>query len=231
VGTEYPVIDVLSTRYDPADTDDFRDLDRFNRVTTSRWTKDLATDKDFYDIDLSYDRNSNIESQDDNVHGGHDVKYALDNLNRLTDADEGTLSGGSITSRSRRQQWSLIRRGTGMRTSSIWTATLRTRAEVDGLTEVDEDNYNSGSNVNFNVANELLARDTDNDGTDDYTLTHDAVGNMTDDGENYEYEYDVFGRLRKIKDTGDQSLVAEYKYNGLGYPDQRAPGHGAGRGR
>ncbi|MBL1216212.1 MAG: hypothetical protein D8M59_01815 [Planctomycetes bacterium] len=28
---------------------------------------------------------------------------------------------------------------------------------------------------------------------------------------------DPFGRLRKINDTSDQSLVAEYKYNGLGY--------------
>ena len=43
------------------------------------------------------------------------------------------------------------------------------------------------------------------------------MGNLTDDGEHYEYEYDAFGRLRKIKKTSDQALVAEYTYNGLGY--------------
>ena len=43
------------------------------------------------------------------------------------------------------------------------------------------------------------------------------IGNLTDDGEYYEYEYDVFGRLRKVKNTTTQALVAEYKYNGLGF--------------
>ena len=33
--------------------------------------------------------------------------------------------------------------------------------------------------------NELTARDTDDNGTDNYTLAYDAAGNMTDDGENY----------------------------------------------
>jgi len=40
---------------------------------------------------------------------------------------------------------------------------------------------------------------------------------IVDDGQDYEYVYDPFGRLRKILDESDQSLVAEYKYNGLGY--------------
>ena len=42
------------------------------------------------------------------------------------------------------------------------------------------------------------------------------VGNLTDDAEHYEYVWDVFGRLRKVKDTSDQCLVAEYRYNGVG---------------
>lgn len=66
-----------------------------------------------------------------------------------------------------------------------------------------------------NDVNELTGRDTDNSGTDNYTLTYDAVGNLTDDAKDYEYEYDPFGRLRKVKKTTDQSLVAEYRYNGL----------------
>ena len=43
------------------------------------------------------------------------------------------------------------------------------------------------------------------------------IGNLTHDGEDYEYVYDAFGRLRFVKDTSDQSVVAEYTYNGLGY--------------
>ena len=40
--------------------------------------------------------------------------------------------------------------------------------------------------------------------------------NLTDDDLNYEYEYDPFGRLRKVKKTGGTNdLVAEYRYNGL----------------
>ncbi|RNC81832.1 MAG: hypothetical protein ED559_08625 [Phycisphaera sp.] len=68
-----------------------------------------------------------------------------------------------------------------------------------------------------NKANELTARDIDTDTTDDYTLSYDEVGNLVDDGEDYEYVYDAFGRLKEVLDESDQSLIAEYTYNGLGY--------------
>ena len=54
-------------------------------------------------------------------------------------------------------------------------------------------------------------------------LTHNGggkdafVAKVRPDGTALEYEYDAFGRLRKILDESDQSLVAEYKYNGLGF--------------
>src|SRR6185436_19486423 len=64
---------------------------------------------------------------------------------------------------------------------------------------------------------ELTARDTDDNGSDNYTLTYDGAGNMTDDGQSYEYEWDAFYRLRKVKNTSNQALIAEYTYNGLGY--------------
>jgi len=57
----------------------------------------------------------------------------------------------------------------------------------------------------------------DNDSTDDFTLAHDAVGNLTDDGVYYDYVYDAFGRLRKIEDRSSSDLVAEYAYNALGH--------------
>ena len=45
---------------------------------------------------------------------------------------------------------------------------------------------------------EIPIQDTDDNGTDDYTLSYDEVGNLIDDDENYPYEYDPFGRLRKV---------------------------------
>jgi hypothetical protein len=39
---------------------------------------------------------------------------------------------------------------------------------------------------------------------------------MTNDGTDYKYEWDAFYRLRKVKTQGGV-LVAEYRYNGLGY--------------
>jgi hypothetical protein len=40
---------------------------------------------------------------------------------------------------------------------------------------------------------------------------------MTDDAHYYEYIYDGFGRLGKIKNTSSGALVEEHWYNGLGH--------------
>jgi RHS repeat-associated protein len=212
VGINYPEPDVMSEQFGST-SGSYPDLDRFNRVTSSRWTKDLATDQDFYDLDISYDRNSNITLAEDNVHAGFDVDYTIDSLNRLRQAEEGTWNGSSITSRTRQQIWEDTSGNLGLDLVGNWDNVL---LDLDGdgnFTGTDE--YKDDRT--HNDGNELSGRDTDNSGSDDFTLTHDQVGNLTDDGEHYEYEYDAFGRLRKVKDTGDQSLVAEYTYNALGY--------------
>ena len=205
-GTLYPQPDVMWLKYDPATSGSYPDLDRFNRVTSSRWTKDLSTNIDFFDTDIAYDRNSNITSVTDNVHTGFDVIYTNDDLNRLERAEEGTISGGSITSRTRDQQWTLTQTGN-------WNFD---KVDLDGdgnFTGTDE----LFDDRTHNDVNELTGRDIDDNGTDNYTLAYDAAGNMTDDGQNYEYIWDALYRLRKVNDTSDQSLVAEYKYNGLNY--------------
>ncbi|MGE0367285.1 MAG: hypothetical protein AB7Q00_16295 [Phycisphaerales bacterium] len=48
-----------------------------------------------------------------------------------------------------------------------------------------------------------------------YTLTHDAAGNLTDDGQNYKYVYGVFGRLVTVKNQSN-NMVAKYAYDALG---------------
>ena len=205
VGTTYDEPGSFYRLYESANDYDAR-LDRFNRVTESTWTKDLSTDRDFYSVTVGWDEGGNVTDVEDHVHVGFDVKYDIDDIDRVTRADEGSLSGGSITSRTRDQQWTLDQVGN-------WD---RNKLDLDGdglFTGTDElDEARAGNDVN-----ELTARDIDNDSTDDFSLTYDANGNLTDDGEDYEYVWDGFGRLRKINSTSDQSLVAEYKYNGLGH--------------
>jgi RHS repeat-associated protein len=183
----------------------YPDLDQFNRVTSSRWTSDLVTDVDFFDVDITYDRNSNITRVVDSVHVGFDWSYEMDGLDRLDRAERGTWSSG-ITSQQEDQTWMLDQVGN-------WDhVTLDFNADnsYGGTDEYDDDRTH-------NDVNELLARDVDNDSSDDYTLVYDGVGNLTDDGEEYKYVYDPLGRMRKILDRSDDSVVAEYRYNGLGH--------------
>lgn len=204
VGTDHSQPDIMWNMYGST-SGSFPDLDRFNRVTSSRWTKDLSTDVDFYDVDIAYDRGSNITLVEDNVHSGFDVSYTMNDLDRLTQAEEGSWSGSAITSKTREQLWTLGHTGN-------WDVG---KLDLNGDGDfVDTDEQNDDRT--HNAVNELTGRDIDDDGTDDFTLIYDEVGNLTDDGESYKYEWDVFGRMRKIKNQSD-ALVAEYTYNGLGF--------------
>lgn len=64
-------------------------------------------------MDIAYDESSNITAVADNIHtaaaGTHlwDVAYAVDGLDRVTSADEGELTGTSITTQSRIESWTL----------------------------------------------------------------------------------------------------------------------------
>ncbi len=205
VGSTLDEPDVMSKQFGTT-SGSYPDLDRFDRVTTSKWTKDLASDRDFYKVDLAYDRNSNISSAEDQVHSGFDALYTNDSLNRLVRADEGTLSGGSITSRKRDQQWTLTQTGNW----ELDKVDLNGDGDFVDANELNDDRTH-------NAVNELTARDTDDNGSDNYTFAYDEAGNLTDDGESYKYEWDAFYRLRKVKNRSNNALVAEYKYNGLGY--------------
>ncbi|MEE9130850.1 MAG: RHS repeat-associated core domain-containing protein [Phycisphaerales bacterium] len=209
VRIDHPEPDIFMHRYSGGSYDR---LDRFDRVEDDIWTKDLATDVDFFDLDITYDRNSNITAVVDNIHvdsssnGLYDTSFTIDNLNRLTKSQWGDWNGSALTNEQR---------------ETLWTLTQTGNWDIHQLDLEDDDDYNGTGEFNddrtHNDVNELTGRDTDDNGTDNYTLTYDAVGNLTDDAENYEYEYDPFGRLRKVKKTSDQTLVAEYTYSGLGH--------------
>lgn len=122
-----------------------------DRIIRSRWTKDLATDLDFVSFEIGYDPNSNSTSTEDLVYSaGFDVKYAIDDLNRLTDADKGTLASGSITTQTRRQQWLLDQVGNWENDQ----LDLNGDGVLTGPGELDEVRTH-------NLGNEILTREPD----------------------------------------------------------------------
>jgi len=193
---------------------DYPDLDLFGRVTSSRWDKLLLSPIDFYDVDIAYDRGSNITSVVDNIQkvsaisGNHnfDAVYTLDGLNRLTQADEGENSGGSIHSskKARQELWSLSQTGN----FNVNQLNLNWNADSDFSDTGEIDDTRS-----YNAANEMTQWQPTGAA---YTPAINAVGATTDDGRDYRFVYDAFGRLRKVLNQSNV-LRAEYTYNGLGY--------------
>jgi hypothetical protein len=167
----------------------YPDLDRFNRITESSWTWDYTSGTDYnaYELDLTYDRNSNITWAEDQWHNGRDVLYSLDGLNRLSGAQRGDRSGGSITLENFHQEWTLDQTGN-------WDFFQN---DLNGDNDGDDSNEVEDSRTH-NTANELTARDTNNDASNDYTLSYTAAGQLADDDQHYKYTYDAWGRLVKI---------------------------------
>lgn len=193
VGTTYDQPGLNSHLYDGSN--DYDALDRFNRTTISRWTKPSQSDR--YNVTLTYDRNSNITTLDDSVQTGFDWKYTYDALDRLTEAQAGTLSGGSITSETRQQVWDLDHAGN-------WTHT-----------ELEENNTTTLFDWDFdhNEVNEITGWDNQ---TDNVVPAYDAAGNLTDDKRDWKYTYDAWYRLVEVRDLSN-NLKAQFRYNGLGY--------------
>ncbi len=190
----------------------YPDIDDFGRVTTSDWKRGTVP---YVDFRLAYDRNGNITSETDEmvarqVTGGgwtandhyFDRVFTNDSLNRLTKNDEGHMSGSTIASakHTRIEEWTLSQTGN-------WS---NQKLDLNG--DGDQgDTSERDWNGTFNKANECTARGGN-------SPAYDAPGNMTDDGVNYSYVYDAFGRLKTVKTRGGSpTTVSEYTYNGLGH--------------
>jgi RHS repeat-associated protein len=201
--TAYPSIGLQHQLYDSANA--YNRVDRFNRMTTVSW-EEAATAYKAYDVTLAWDRGGNILSVDDKGHTGFDFLYSIDDLDRVTRAHRGTLSGGSISTAKQDQRWTLDHLGN-------WS---QNRFDLNGdgdFTDAEELDELRG----HNAVNEILDRDTNGDSTPEFTLAYDAVGQLTDDGEDYKYTWDAFGRMRKILKRSNDALVEEIRYNGLGF--------------
>jgi RHS repeat-associated protein len=132
----------------------------------------------------------------------------MDNLNRLLRAKEGHWDGSTVTdgNAKRDEVWTLDQTGNW----ELFKRDLNGDLNYTGTNELKD-------RRTHNVVNELLTRDIDDNSSVNFTLVYDDNGNLTDDGEHYTYEYDAFGRLRKVKNRSTTALVSEYRYNGLGH--------------
>ncbi len=204
VGTDYAGVDVKMERFGST-PGTYDSLDRFDRVTSDIWVKDLTTDKAIYNTDVSYDRNGSILDTTDHIHAGFDVQYTIDALDRLTRAEQGTLSGGSISNQTQDQTWTLDQVGNWAHVS----------LDLDA-----DDNYGGTGEYDdarsHNSVNEITGRDTNSNSPDEHSPTYDSAGNLTDDDDQFVYVYDAFYRLRKVNDQSP-ALVVEHRYNGLGH--------------
>ncbi len=219
-----PTNDVTYLAYDTGSPTAYGNLDRFGRRTRDLWSGGAIPGGEIHDVAVAYDRNSNITSTDESLATGlageyparRDAKFTMDDLNRLMRAHEGTLASGSISTTYRDERWQDGSGNLALSQTGNWT---QRRLDLSGdgdFTDTDE----LDDTGTFNKANEWLTRDLDNNsGTtgNNFTLAYDAAGNMLDDGRNYEYVWDGFGRLRQVKKTTDQTLVAEYGYDGIGH--------------
>lgn len=203
VGIDYPEPsnDIFMRYYGSG----YPSLDRFNRVVSEQWTKDLSTDLDFYDVDYDYDENSNVLTRIDRIHVDTSskqrfaVEYTYDNLDRLTLAEEGNWTGSAIADRTRQQLWTLDHTGNW----SNEKLDLDGSGTYGGTGEYDDTRTH-------NAANEITTLHGNTPG-------YDANGNLVDDDANYQYVYDAFNRLRKVTNHAGTLVMSEYRYNGLGH--------------
>jgi YD repeat-containing protein len=192
----------------------YPNIDRFNRVTTSAWFKSTSGGTEFYNLDLTYDEASNITSTTDYVQGvlsggtlkhRFDVKYTIDGLNRVTQAQEGNLSGGTIIDEYRDELWTLTQTGNWANNK----VDLNGDNAYGGTGELDDTRAH-------NPINEILTRNTNSAGGDEFTLAYNLRGDLENEGGTggYKYVWDAFGRLVEVRRQND-TLLAAYRYNGL----------------
>jgi RHS repeat-associated protein len=129
----------------------------------------------------------------------------MDGRKRITEAERGKMTSGSIGGTARIDQiWSLDQVGN-------WD---NVKTDLNGNSN-GTDAGELNDTRTYNTANELLTRSAPSS-----TQTHDAAGQMTYDGQDHNFKYDAFGRLVKVTRTavpiGTSGIRAEYKYDGLG---------------
>ncbi len=202
VGMEYLEAEVRHTLFDTS-TGAYDYFDRFGRVTRDRWTRTTTTTLPLFDRTISYNLAGNITGVDHALMG-QDRDYTYDGAFRLVSETRGPLVGSPAVP-VYENTWDLDALGNQNGTTLRYDNSL----VYDPL--IGERDRSSS----FNDVNELIqSRELPSQSYS--AATYDAVGNMTDDGQQLAYVYDVFGRLVETRTTGTTTTVSQHRYNGAG---------------
>ena len=212
---EHPgVTNGLTLNYDTSGGHAYAGLDRFSRVADQTWkVNGSAVDRYTYGYDASGNRSYRANEQSST----RGELYAYDGLNRLQDAQRGTLNGNkdAITALAFRQFWGHL-----VDTSPVadmdklgnWAGFLQ---DVNG-----DATWDLAQTREHNLANEI----TDIAGGSWIEPVYDAAGNMVEgpSGLNptvrHKFIYDAWNRLVKVTDSSDPAVtIAIYRFNGLNH--------------
>ncbi|MCA9091433.1 MAG: RHS repeat-associated core domain-containing protein, partial [Planctomycetaceae bacterium] len=208
-----PEADLLYTLADLNGTDDpttgdiYSGLDRFGRIKDCRWYN-TNSESDLSRIQYGYNRASSRlwRQNDSDPNHEHDWLYSYDGLQRLKEAERGTLSSGhsSLDSGLFAQCWSLDATGNweGFRqsdTGSAWSLVQdRTSNDVNEITNITESTGPAWSTPAYSAAGNMTTIPKTSDPTSTLAGT-----------------YDAWNRLVKVVEGSD--TVAEYAYDGRSY--------------
>ena len=207
--TDFAAIDVKHTLVgtaggnDPDTGDIYRGLDRFGRVKDCYWY-DYGSSAGVLRIKHGHDRAGNRLYREEADTSDLDQLYSYDDVNRLTQSQEGTLSVSkdSISSLNFAQQWSLDATGN-------WSGF---KEDNDGDSTWDLNQLRTSNKVNE------IADVAETSGPAWVTPAYNRAGNMTtipkpaDPTSSFGATYDAWNRLVKLVD--DANTVAEYFYDG-----------------
>lgn len=220
----YPENDVYSNLQNASNTYDA--LDRYNRVTRSRWNRTRATNEvPFYDNEVHWDDGSNVTGITDHVFGDDfNFKFVNDELDRLTQSKRGAGTGTLITNLREQADWDLGKVGTW----NSYSLDLGDDLDYSDDGEFQADNSFDGATPDLSI-NQLTTIQQDTDNTpgyeENFDRTYDDNGNLKSAPDrNQKFKWDYLGRLIEVtteEDVGGGVMVtrqvAEFKYNALGY--------------
>ena len=178
-------------------------MDRFGRVKDCYWY-DYGSSTDVLRIKHAHDRTGNRLYREEADTSDLDQLYSYDDVNRLTQSQEGTLGAGkdTISSLNFAQQWSLDATGN-------WSGF---KEDDDGDSTWDLDQTRTSNAVNE------ITDVTETAGPSWLTPAYNRAGNMTtipqpgNPTQSYTATYNAWNRLVKLVDG--QDTVAEYIFDG-----------------
>jgi len=227
---QYTLID-LDDEDDPDTGDIYAGLDRFGRIKDCRW-RNTDTEDDLSRIQYGYDRESNRSWRKNPTDPGnhHDWLYAYDGLQRLKNAQRGTLNGGhtAITAPQFAQCWTLDATGNwnGFRQDDDGTGWSliqeRTASPVNEITNIDNTTGPTWATPNYDRNGNMTAIPRPNqpvfswsnlsvDGWGDLTANQWGGLPATASQGTLAATYDAWNRLVKLTDGED--TVQENQYD------------------